>query len=395
MCTGLSNRSLEGENAMYRIALITVLVLAVGVGSASAAGLMDRLNKAADIADKTMEKDSKKQGGNAQAPQRIGQEKKPSSSSEQSSTSPADKLKSAASSSSGGHPGRKQHDQYPPGISHSSLLNGVILQSKNGQFQLNHIQATFVPDDVSEGYAIIRTADGEEVYRMDCKMDKTIPKPYCLLDFWKTTDLRSGENLGAGGVDLSTPGDYVLDFYLPDEHYFTFPFSVIKHANDDPFAGGDRYVLGGDWERWAYLYYPEADPEKSLYWKVWLSTQSVDANRDVKPKIEITRGGAVVCVSRDITLGLKPEWVRYELDMIFQKEGTSGGAYFKAKDLLNTDGDYTLKMSLDENLYGTWKFTISDGKLQYKGRAVRGEADALTFVEGGRDAFWYEMEKKK
>ena len=117
--------------------------------------------------------------------------------------------------------------------------------------------------------------------------------------------------------------------------------------------------------------------------------------KDVKPRIEITRDGdsKLVCVSRDITLSIRPEWVRYEFDMIFPKEGTSGGAYFKAKDLLGTDGDYTLTMKLDDKPYGTWKFSIAGNKLQLRGRAERGKADPLTFIEGGRDAFWYCREK--
>jgi hypothetical protein len=31
----------------------------------------------------------------------------------------------------------------------------------------------------------------------------------------------------------------------------------------------------------------------------------------------------------------------------------------------------------------------------YTGRAVRGKADPLTFIEGGRDAFWYMEEKAR
>ena len=94
----------------------------------------------------------------------------------------------------------------------------------------------------------------------------------------------------------------------------------------------------------------------------------------------------------EITLSLRAEWVRYELDIIFPMEGTSGGAYFKASDLVGTDGAYTLTMAFDGEPYGTWNFEVKDGKCVPAGRTVRGEADALTFVEGGRDAFWYEKQ---
>ena len=46
-------------------------------------------------------------------------------------------------------------------------------------------------------------------------------------------------------------------------------------------------------------------------------------------------------------------------------------------------------MVVNDETYGLWRFTVQGGKLTPAGRAVRGEADPLTFVEGGKDAFWY------
>jgi hypothetical protein len=46
-------------------------------------------------------------------------------------------------------------------------------------------------------------------------------------------------------------------------------------------------------------------------------------------------------------------------------------------------------MTIDGNVYGVWKFKVSGGKLNYTGNTVRGQADPLTFVEGGKDAWWY------
>ena len=81
--------------------------------------------------------------------------------------------------------------------------------------------------------------------------------------------------------------------------------------------------------------------------------------------------------------------------MAHPEEGATAawGEYFKAKDLLAKDGDYTLTVKVNETLYGTWKFAVAGGKFQYKGRTVRAEADPLRFIEGGRDAWWYCREK--
>ena len=45
--------------------------------------------------------------------------------------------------SSATRPGVKQHDKYPPGVSFSTMLNGVDYLPDKGQLRLNNIQATF------------------------------------------------------------------------------------------------------------------------------------------------------------------------------------------------------------------------------------------------------------
>lgn len=320
---------------------------------------------------------------------------KPQSASQGDSAKQGDARGDASAGGSASYPARKPNDtrKYPPGLSFSTVLNGLKLRGNDGQFQLHHIQATFLPDDGRTGFAVLRTQDGKGLYRFEYKSEE-LKKPYFLLDFWKTTDLTSGKNLGAGWVDMKKPGEYVLDFYTPSEHFYTFPFSVRKAGGDDPFGDGDAWLIDGDWRDWAYLYYGDADPSRPLVWKVWLRNDG-PGEKDVKPRVEIKRAGdgALVCVSREIAFSLQPTWNRFELDMIFPPKGTSGGGYFKAKDLVNTDGDYVLTMTLDGQEYGVWEFSVAGGKPAPAGRSMRGQADALTFVEGGRDAFWYARRK--
>ncbi|HUU84900.1 MAG TPA: hypothetical protein VM243_15480 [Phycisphaerae bacterium] len=301
-----------------------------------------------------------------------------------------------ASDKSGSRPpankdaGRK----YAPGLSYSSVLNGLQMLAKNGGFSLHHIQATFLPEDYKEGFSVLRTADGKEIYRFDWK-PQILEKPYALLDNTKTTDLATGET-PPGAVPLTTPGDYVLDFYLPTEHFYSFPFSVVKIAGDDPFGPGECYTLDGDWRDWGYLYYSEARPDQSLQWKAWLRNDGCE-EKPLEIRIEITRDqdGELVCTSREnTTYKVQPKWIRFEFDMVFPKgKEVPHGTYFKAQDLLETDGAYTLNMKLDGQPYGTWRFAVQGGKFNYTGRTLRGETDPLTFIEGGRDAWWYAREK--
>jgi len=293
-------------------------------------------------------------------------------------------------------------DDYPPGLMFSTVLNGVKVLSDSGKFRLDGIQAVFLPDPANDAYrpynpndgaplwAILSRADGTELYRLDFYAEK-LKAPYWLLSSYKATK-PSGDAISGSWLDLPGTGNYVLGFYLESGKFYTFPFTVALATSDDPFGDGDQYYLSGDWEDWGYFFYTGADPEQSIQFKVWLSNKGEKSETSFKPKIKVfnRNGGSLVCTSRpNRTLTIRPEWVRYEFDLIFPMEGTSGGAYFKAKDLLANDGSYVLKLYFDDQIYGEWDFTIEGGKFKYSGRTVRGTADQLTFIEGGKDAFWY------
>jgi hypothetical protein len=143
---------------------------------------------------------------------------------------------------------------------------------------------------------------------------------------------------------------------------------------------------------WAYMFYADANSENGLQFKVWLHNKEAVNERDFTPKIKITdSSGKLICTSRSgYTVTLMPEWTRYELDIVDPSEGAVYGQYWKAKDLLAKDGEYTLTMTLSDKPRGTWKIKVSGGKFAVSGRALRGSADPLTFIEGGRDAFWFE-----
>lgn len=348
---------------MYRslLALVVLSIVFAGPTSAQFGGLKDKAKKAAE--EKVAVEKVEKEVVDVQKP---GAGERPAARTD---------------------PDRK----FPPGLSFSSLLNGASMLAKDGRFHLYQIQATFIPDDCEGGFVVLRTADGEELYQWDWRPDR-LEKPYTLFSIHSFTDLRSGEKLSAQYADLSTPGDYVLDFYLPTEHFYTYPFSVMKIGSDDPFGDGQCYVMAGDWSDWGYLYYVDANPEQSLQWKVWLRNDACK-EEDIKVRIEIKRDedGDLVCTSREHTTNsVQPKWIRLAFDMVFPEgKDVPHGTYFKAKDLLATDGAYTLTMKIDDAPYGTWQFAVEGGKLNYTGRSLRGEADPLTFVEGGRDAWWY------
>jgi hypothetical protein len=292
--------------------------------------------------------------------------------------------------------GRGMAEEQPPGLTFSGVLNAVKLSPADGQFRIEKIQALslpeakgttsspYAPDGGGKLWTILKKADGTELYRFDWYAEKLEP-PLWLLGTYKAKDLRTGKDAGGGQVPLTEPGNYVLEFCLESGKFYTFPFAVSKTD-----AG---YFLDGDWENWGYLLYAGANPEEGLQFKIWLRNKAV-GEKTVRTKIEIKdAAGKLLCTSRpDTSQTLTPEWNRFAFDLISPMEGTSGGAYFKAKDLLANDGNYVLRLEMDGQLYGEWPFSVADHKLNYVGRTVRG-SDPLTFIDGGKDAWWYEKKK--
>lgn len=294
---------------------------------------------------------------------------------------------------------------YAPSLLYASVLNGLILEPDTGAFRLDPMYATFLPEaerppgalhpyapDQGEKLWAILVRKGEqdtELARYDFYVQDMDP-PFWHLTHYRLADPQTGESLGyAGQVELKA-GDYTLDFHLESGTFWTFPFGVSVVKNDDPFGGGDRYYLDGDWRDWGYLNYADADPDNMLYWKAWLRHKGAEAERPVEVRIALMReseNNKLIAINRpEVTWRLGPKWQRVEWPLI---EAGGSGALRYGKDLL-VDGAYALKMIVADEPYGLWRFEVKGGKLVPAGRTVRGEADPLTFVEGGIDAFWYQ-----
>jgi len=283
-----------------------------------------------------------------------------------------------------------------PRILHASLLNGLQLESQTGALWLDAIQAalpapagggSYSPDGGGKLWAVLSAKSGSQVARYDFYAQPGQGEMW-VLGSHKLTPLDGGGTPPDGRPRLAA-GDYVLDFLLESGRFYTFPFTVSVLQG----GGRDYYFIDGDWDHWAYLFYAGADPEEGLAWKVWLRNKAAQDTKSVRTRVEITRDadGALVCTSREgVTQDLTPRWNRYVFDLIHPMQGTGGGAYFRAAELLGKDGSYTLTMSLDGKPYGSWKFQVLGGKLSCTGRTDRAQADPLTFIDSGTGAWWYE-----
>lgn len=287
----------------------------------------------------------------------------------------------------------------PPGLMHSTLLNGANMHYATGEFYLRDMQALALPKAESDnsiyGYnpdsggklwaILTRKDDGTQLARYDF-YGNPVKEPLWHLNSYRLTDLRTNEQSSMGRVKLE-PGDYVLDFHLQSGRFYTYPFTVSTVGK-----GGFSF-LDGDWNDWGYLYYRDADPSNSIQWKIWLRHKGTEATRNVKIRTGVMReseNNKLVATNRpNMSFDLRPEWNRFEFDLVEPMQGTSGGRQLSAQDIVGVDGTYVLKMVVDDADYGIWRFEVKDGKPQPAGRTVRGEADPLTFIEGGGDAFWY------
>ncbi|MCO6510590.1 MAG: hypothetical protein J5I65_07330 [Aridibacter famidurans] len=280
--------------------------------------------------------------------------------------------------------------QYPPGVMYATLLDNVTVIAKTGEFRLkNKMQNVFVSEGAT-GRAVL-SSGGKEVWHWDWKTDAFgLRPPYKLFGFSQPFH-PDGSLVSYDDLKLTKPGDYVFDLYLGSEKIYTMPFSVRVKQPDDPFDGGALYLTDGPWNEWGYLFYSEADPEQNLAWKIWLRAEENSSTRkEIRVEVKRDKDGKLICENRrNTSTSLRSDWVRHSFDLVNPPVKTSGGAYFKAKDLLAVDGGYTLTMTVEGKPYGTWKFRVEGGKLNHTGRTVRAGADPLTFIEGGKDAWWY------
>jgi hypothetical protein len=288
----------------------------------------------------------------------------------------------------------ENHQKYPPGIMFSNILNNVTLLHRDGRFNLrNQMQNVFMPEG-AKGKVVLLKQGGNEICHWLWDLDTFGSKPPYKLFSFKQPLKPDGSNLMITQLKLTEPGEYVLDFYLEEKKFYTFPFTVKILEPANPFDGNKIYVTDGAWNNWGYLYYRDADPEQNLVWKIWMRESEYNQkNHNVQVTVTRDQDKKLICQSlENMTQRFQHTWVRYDFDLINPPVKTSGGAYFKAKDLLAVDGPYTLRMMVDGKPYGVWKFNINSGKLNYTGRTVRDKADPMTFIEGGKDAWWYQKQ---
>jgi len=279
---------------------------------------------------------------------------------------------------------------YPPGILFGTLLDNISVNANGGWIKIGtNMVSVFMPDG-SSGRMVLSNSGGSEICHWEWQSNRgRFNAPFQSI-YFRNASAPGGGQFDATKLKMAKAGSYVFDFFIEGKKFYTFPVSIREVKPGNPFGGDPRYLVEGDWNRWGYVHIADAAPEGNVAWKLWVREWEYDLKqRSIVVELVNDAGRKLVAENRVRTnVTFRHDWERLDFQMF--KPGDK--SLFKGKDL--ADGSYTLTMKMNGAVYGVWKFKVSGGKPVQVGRAERGKASPETFVEGGIDAFWFEMEAK-
>lgn len=196
--------------------------------------------------------------------------------------------------------------------------------------------------------------------------------------------------------DVKTPGTFTLEFYLDKNLIYKFPFSISKLPGVKDADPLDNWFLDGPWERYAYLFYLGGNPDMTLRFNTWLRNKERKPRKEVKVLGVILKDGAPIAKTSEQPqkLTLTPEWQHFEFDIGKSVRDNSGKVTFtpvKAKDFLGTPGEYQLLLTIDNQLYGTYAFTVTkDGTFRLLPRQTKDYTPEEQRIYAGKGTVWLE-----
>ena len=286
-----------------------------------------------------------------------------------------------------------------PGISFWKLLDEVRVGYTDGRLALGRLYAVclptpgkqsssnypYDPDGGGKLATIVKSADGKV-------LNTYVWYAESIGGLWELS--RYKVLGGYEAVKPLTAGNYLLEFAIEDKPFYRFPFSVVAIKSDDPYAAeGNRYFIEGAWNEYGNIYYQRNDPQSSLTFTTWVQDKAGHQNKSSVPyelKLISARDGRVLGVDNG-TLRLEPRWLNAAL--YFRPSGGDATAYLKAGELLREDGRYSVRLTIDNKLYGTYPFVVKGGRIELQGKQVRDNTDPMIYIvdylSGGRYTSWW------
>lgn len=275
--------------------------------------------------------------------------------------------------------------QDQPSILFSSLLNNIAINANGGWVKIGQNIVNLNLPVGMEGSIVLKDKGGRQI----CQWPWTASRnrynpPY---QEFVVQNPKKPDGSVCADARLTDAGDYRFDIVSGTRTLLTFPVSIRILPAPAGSGREPRYLVDGAWNDWGYLYYEDANPSSSLAWKLWLRAWEYEPKqRSVEVELVREADKKLIAENRVRTSVTFPyDWKRLDFELFHPTDKS----LFRARELLERDGDYTLTMRMNGEVYGVWKFSVSGGRLQLSDRALRGSAEPERFIEGANETFWY------
>ncbi len=282
-----------------------------------------------------------------------------------------------------------------PAIMYSDILKVMSDQVfwEKGQLRMfDRVRMTFLPDFQDPqhiaGYnpdtgaflvSQLADASGEVVHTSfwEARQDR--------FPFWTATITGNSE------PPVFPAGEYTLTWLLEGKPFWSLGFTISDAPSSNPYDPPNHY-LDGPWNDWAYIYVPNGNLSQAPTFNFFLRDKAASPGNwiDKKLLVEVLRGDELVAQygkEGAAVAQAKPWWIAQELAL----RNADDSGFMPASDMLQA-GDYTLRLLVDGELYGTYRYTAPGGALPMTGRQDRESADPMNFLEGGTDRFYLKRE---
>lgn len=296
---------------------------------------------------------------------------------------------------------RAQAPQPPctPGISFASLIGAVSVGYADARLNIDQLYAVclpmptkpsasnypYDPDQGSKLSSLVKSANGQVLNTYVWYAER-------IGGLWEMSRYKVVG--GYQAVKPLAPGDYLIEFAVDDQPFSRFPFSVTAVKSDDPYqSSGNRYFIEGPWNEYGNLFYQRNDPSSSITFTTWVREKAGrETKRSVPYEITLIRTkDSSVLGEESGTLRLEPRWLKATL--FFRPPAGDRNSYLKAGEILQEDGAYRIRLTVEGKLHGEYPFTVKGGRIQLQERQIREATDPRDYItdylSGGRYTSWW------
>ena len=275
---------------------------------------------------------------------------------------------------------------YRPTVQLTDLM-GLRFFPKLGLFQFDGVQLAF--PKAGESYALeLRQAGGATIYKTDLNLEQVSGFPAF---GWLAPVERGSDNF-----KLTNAGKYELAVRMGNQDLSVVAFEAKTSDSGDAFNPVKTFRLIGPWDKLAYFYSKDGNPNASLYVVGWVNDAEFGPNRDDKwVMVQITKGSSVLCKS--VVFVDAPHWSRYRFDV-----AKANNAQCTLADIQRADGDYVLEFRSKTKLLRRFNFKVAGKQIR---RIARNTLPFLSSNWGGipsklvnsdlelQEMFWLEVSR--